>query len=349
MAELTSPPSAAELVDRAKALAPIFRERAAATAKARRVPDENIADLVTAGLTKVIQPKRSGGYELDLQTHFDVVSSIARGCGATGWVLGVFQAHSWLLGHFPASAQDAVYANGPDTITAAVINARGVARKAKGGLVIEGFWPFCSGCLNSSWLLLGVRVLDDAGATTDEGVVVLPTADATIKDDWYVNGLSGTGSNSIVAKDVFVPADRYLSLPQTIAGNTPGGRLHETSLYRADAVPVLALALTGTAIGVARGVLDDFLTRLPGREVAYTNHEIQRDMPATHMQVATAATKIDAAELLLRRSIEDVMNAADAGTSLDLNNRARVRMDSAYAPRLCLEAAEILFLAGGGK
>ena len=93
----------------------------------------------------------------------------------------------------------------------------------------------------------------------------------------------------------------------------------------------------------------DFIARLPGKEVAYTAHEIQRDMPATHMQVATAAMKIDAAELLLYRAADDIARAVDQGVMLDLKTRARVRMDCAHAVRQCLEAVETLYLASGGS
>ena len=70
-----------------------------------------------------------------------------------------------------------------------------------------------------------------------------------------------------------------------IGGDTPGANLHEGSLYKSAAVPVLALALTPAALGIAQGALEIFKQRLPGREVAYTDREIQINMPVNSMKI----------------------------------------------------------------
>jgi 3-hydroxy-9,10-secoandrosta-1,3,5(10)-triene-9,17-dione monooxygenase len=92
-----------------------------------------------------------------------------------------------------------------------------------------------------------------------------------------------------------------------------------------------------------------FRERLPGRQVAYTEHEKQIDMPVTHLQVAEAATKIGIAEALLYRCADEIEAAAEAGEMMDFTKRARVRADCAWAVRECLEAVEILYLASGGS
>ncbi len=337
-----------EIVGRARALAPALRERARAAEELRRLPGENVADLRKAGLLKVLQPRRFGGYQMDVHTHLDVVAEIARGCGSTGWCLGVMHAHSWLAGLLPEAAQEELYGADPDAAISAVIAPRGTATRTDGGYVLNGFWPFGSGCEHSDWLFLGAAVQDEKGETIDEADLLAPTSEIEIKDDWNVVGLRGTGSCSLVAKDVFVPAHRYLSLVAGIEGKYPGAHLHDGWLHRSAFVPVLAIALTGPALGVARAAFDDFRAYLPGRTVAYTAGDVQIELAATHLEVAEAATRIDAAELLLRRSADDIERAARAGEDMPLEIRARVRMDCAYAVRQCLEAVEILYLATGG-
>lgn len=177
----------------------------------------------------------------------------------------------------------------------------------------------------------------------------MPARDIVIRDDWNVVGLRGTGSCSIVANDVLVPKHRYLSLPGIIAGEAPGAAAHDTSLYKGAAVPVLALAITPAALGMAEAALAAFKERLPGREIAYTEHEIQIDSPTTHRQVADAATRIRVARLLLHRCADDIEAGAARGKMMEFTARARVRMDCAHAVRQCMEAAEILYLAGGGS
>ena len=341
--------TAEEVVRRAAALAPVLRERAREAEELRRLPAENVAAMREAGLLKVLQPKRFGGYQLGIHAHLDVVCEVSRGCGSTGWCLGVMHAHSWLAGLLPEDAQKELYGANQDAIISAVIAPRGTARRVDGGYVLNGFWPFASGCEHSDWLFLGAAVQDDKGETADEADFLVPTADIEIRDDWHVVGLRGTGSCSLIAKDVFVPAHRYVSLIAGIAGNYPGAHLHDGWLHKAAFVPVLAIALTGPALGVAGAALEDFKAYVPGRTIAYTPEEVQIDNTATHLEVAEASMKIDAARLLLHRGADDIEDAARAGREMPLEIRARVRMDCAYAVRLCLEAVEILYLATGGS
>ena len=342
-------PDHAQLVARAASLVPTLRARAAEAEQFRRLPDANVAELRAAGLFKVLQPRRCGGFEMSLHTHIDTVAEIARGCGSTAWCMGVIHAHSWLVGSFPQEAQAESYGANPDAIVCAVIAPRGKARAVAGGYRLDGFWPFASGCQHADWLLLGTEIADEGGTVVDAAELLVPARDIVIRDDWNVVGLRGTGSCSIVANDVFVPKHRYLSLPCIIAGEAPGAAAHDTSLYKGAAVPVLVLAITPAALGMAEAALAAFKERLPGREIAYTEHEIQIDSPTTHRQVADAATRIHVARLLLHRCADDIEAAAARGEMMEFTARARVRMDCAHAVRQCMEAAEILYLACGGS
>ena len=345
---IESDPSVDEVLDAARALAPDLTGRARETTEGRRVAAENIRRIKQARLHQVLLPHRCGGLELDLHTHLQVVEELAAGCGSTGWCTGVWHAHTWLLGLFPPQAQDEFTAMTPQAIISAVISPRGEARIADGGYRLSGFWPFCSGVHHSEWVLLGARVVDERGDPAGEGLVLLPTADVEIKDDWYVNGLTGTGSNSVSTKDVFVPRHRFLSVPDAAQGNAPGAGLHKSSLYASAFVPALALFLCGPALGMARHALDVFCGKLPGRVVAYTFNEQQADMPVTHLEVAEAATKIATARLVLHALVDTMQQFAGRGDLMPLEQRAKARMDCAYAVRLCMEAAQTLFLAGGG-
>jgi len=294
-------PDHAQLVARAASLVPTLRARAAEAEQFRRLPDANVAELRAAGLFKVLQPRRCGGFEMSLHTHIDTVAEIARGCGSTAWCMGVIHAHSWLVGSFPQEAQAESYGANPDAIVCAVIAPRGKARAVAGGYRLDGFWPFASGCQHADWLLLGTEIADEGGTVVDAAELLVPARDIVIRDDWNVVGLRGTGSCSIVANDLFVPKHRYLSLPGIIAGEAPGAAAHDTSLYKGAAVPVLVLAITPAALGMAEAALAAFKERLPGREIAYTEHEIQIDSPTTHRQVADAATRIHVARLQNKR------------------------------------------------
>ena len=152
----------ADLTKRAQVVAEELKTRVSETEKARRLPVENMERICDEGLLRVIQSRRCGGHELSMRVHLDVLSAIAEGCSATAWVLGVMHAHSWLLAHFPEQAQDDVYGENPNTMVSAVIGPRGKAvRKSDGTYVLNGCWPFGSGCQLSRWLLLGAEVFDE--------------------------------------------------------------------------------------------------------------------------------------------------------------------------------------------
>lgn len=337
-------------VPSARALVSQLQKRAFETAAARRVLPESVEALRDAGLFRILQARRSGGFEESLHVHLDVVSETSRGCGSTGWVLGVMHAHAWLMGTFGGESQDDVYGSDPDARVSAVLAPRGRADRVPGGYRVSGFWPFCSGVHHSQWLILGAmtEVSPDDGSP-GPCLFLLRTAEAEVRDDWDVAGLAGTGSNSVVLKDVFVPSHRVISLSGLQNGTAPGIDLHATTLYRSAAVPVLALFLCGPAIGIARNALDVFRTRLGGKVIAYTFDQKQIDSAVTHLELADAATRIDTADTLLHRLVDEVEHFASRRELMPFERRAKARMDCAFAMRLCLEAVDSLFIASGGS
>jgi 3-hydroxy-9,10-secoandrosta-1,3,5(10)-triene-9,17-dione monooxygenase len=345
---ITDAQTEVDLLARTAALVPELRSRADETAALRRVPIENIRALQAAGSLRTVQSTRNGGYGLGMRAHLDVVSTLAEGCASTAWVAGVVHAHSWLLSHFPGQAQDDVYGADPDAVVSAVIGPRGAATRTSDGYTLTGFWPFASGNECSDWLLLGAVVSDEAGNVVDEGDFLVPTSAVQRKDDWYVNGLTGTGSCSVTVTDLEIPSHRFVSLPAVIMGVSPGRDLHEGWGHLCAPGPVLCLALTGSSIGIARQALRDFPALIKGKTIAYTADD-QYAHPLTHMQAADAAMHIHEGELILYHCADQIDAAAREGRELDLMTRARMRLDCAQGVRRCLEGVEILFHASGAS
>ncbi len=340
----------ADLTDRARNAAEEFKSRVRDTELNRRVPDENVARLATDGLMSVIQSKRNGGHELSMRAHLDVISAVAEGCSATAWVLGVVHAHSWVISHFPLEAQDDVYKDDPNTLVAAVIGPRGRAvKQADGTCVLNGFWPFGSGSQLSKWMLLGAEVFDEKGEFLDIADLLIPTSEIDIKDDWYVAGLQGTGSCSVEVKDLQVPAHRYLSLMGLINRDTPGLKSGELGwVHQGEAVPVLALALCGGAVGLGRAAKNQFKINVDGKMVAYTEHK-QIEWSATHISYAMGSSTIDAGELLLYRAADDIDELAKKNEAMSMEMRGRMRMDCSHGVRMILDGAEKLYISSGGS
>ena len=337
-----------EIKQIAESLVGDFRRFAAKAEELRQVPDESINLLKTSGLLHVLQPASCGGKQLTMRAHVDAVSTVARGCNAAAWVLGVYHAHSWIMGHMNPQAQEDVYGENPDQAIAAVLGARGKAfRRADGSFVLSGFWPFGSGNSASNWLLLGAEVFDENGVKFDEGDLLVPVSDVEILDDWHVAGLQGTGSSSIRCADVVVPAHRLLSLAAMLENNSPAyNDPNGPALYKAQAGPVLTLCIASSATGVARGALDEFLKVVPGKKVLYTSH-ISHEWIPVQKALGEAAAMIHAAELLLYQAADDIDGYAARDEKMSMELRGRIRMDIALAVRLCRDAVEKLYTIGG--
>ena len=79
----------AELIQRARELAPALIARAEKTASERRIPDETIAEFKEAGLFRMLQPSRWGGLEVDPKVFFEVQMTVAAACprpASTTWM-----------------------------------------------------------------------------------------------------------------------------------------------------------------------------------------------------------------------------------------------------------------------
>jgi alkylation response protein AidB-like acyl-CoA dehydrogenase len=338
-------PTAAELVARARELQPLLREHAAKSEADRRVATESIDALGDAGLFKVSVPKRYGGYETSLRTMLDVSAAVAEGDGSAGWVVALVNVCNWLAALFPARAQDEVFA-GPAPRVTGVLTPSATTRKVDGGWQVSGRWYFNSGSWWSTWAVLGVPLTGEDGTVIDQGLVLIPAADLVVDDVWFVAGMKGTASNCLVATDVFVPAHRVMSVPAAIEGSYPTPFTDE-SLYRSAFVPLLTLVLAGPQLGLGRAALNFVVDKAAKKPISYTFFETQAESVAFQLQMAEAATRIDAASLICYRAAADIDDAAARGEYLDFRTRARVRADTGYAVQNVVEALTTLMNAHG--
>src|SRR5262245_34850228 len=204
--------AAETLLAKARALAPRLRDRAAATNQARRIPDETIQDFWNAGLWYLMKPKKFGGPEIRPDVALAVAQELARADGSAGWVWAVFSIHDLLVALWPEEFQKEYWAK--NTLSASSFAPSGKATAADGGYRISGQWSFSSGVDNADWLLLGVFFGPPSGGSPipDIRYVMLPKGEYEVIDDWYVFGLRGTGSKSVVVEDVLVPSRRICGL-----------------------------------------------------------------------------------------------------------------------------------------
>jgi alkylation response protein AidB-like acyl-CoA dehydrogenase len=347
MAPSSAPRSDAGIVERVRALRPLIREHALRTEQERRVTSEVVAALTDAGIYRMNVPRRYGGYQTRLRTQVDTVAEIAAACGSAAF-MGLIQAGcSYIAALFPDEAQDEIFTS-PDVRVGGTLIPDATAVATDGGYVVNGTSAFATGCQDADWHLLTVRV--ESGAGPPEVLwTAVPMADLEVLDDWHVSGLAGSGSNSVVAHDIVVPAHRVLPIGPLLGGAFPSKTNAADPFYR---MPVLLLFCAWTApnaLGLARAALAEFTERIHRRGITYTFHERQHEAAVTHLQAAEAAMKISCAELLTGEFVARIESGADSGDPYTPEERARIRAQSGYVTRLCKEAVDLIGSASGAS
>ncbi|MFY9693696.1 MAG: acyl-CoA dehydrogenase family protein [Xanthobacteraceae bacterium] len=343
----TAAPSVAELVARARELAPLLRKNAAAGEANRRVEEESIQALRAAGLMRVCTPKRYGGWEMSTRAMLDISSAVAEGDGGAGWVVNLNNICCWLTSLYPVKAQDEVFGADPDASVSGVLNPTAEAKKVKGGFRVTGTWHYNSGGWHAQWAVLGMPVVNDAGESIDQGLALFPMAELERVDTWFVAGMKSSGSICLKAHDVFVPDYRIFSVPRAIEGEYPTETKAQEPFYRSAFVPILSIILVGPILGSGRAALDYVRQKAQTRTIAYTFFEKQNLSVAFQLQVADAALMIDTAHFHAYRAADDIDEAAARGLYPDMLTRARVRADTGFVVEKITQAIDKLLFAHG--
>ena len=329
-----------DLLDRARALAPVLRERAFDAEQERRIPDRTITELVESGLFRTLQPARYGGYELDPQVFLEAAMILGAACGSTGWVFSVVGVHNWQLGLMPAQAQEDVWGQDPDTLISSSYTPRGTVEIVDGGYRLSGRWSFSSGSDHCQWAILGGVATEDDG-TVRRLCFLLPRTDYRIDDVWRVVGLRGTGSNDVVVDDAFVPDYRTHAY-------TSGSATSDSPIFALPFASVFTFGITAPLLGTAQGALDEHIAWTAER-VRVTRGTRVAEEPFSQARVAEAAGELDGARLQMMRDLDEMMALARDGKEIPIEVRARGRLDQVRATQLAISAVDRVFANSGGR
>jgi alkylation response protein AidB-like acyl-CoA dehydrogenase len=336
--------SASDLVARAAALVPLLSERAVAAEAARRLLPETFDALAAADVFRMTAPKRFGGHEASFETQCEVLAEIARGCPSSSWVATILSAMTWLVSTFPDEAQEEILGS-KDPRISGVFSPTGTAVPKGGGYVVSGRWGFNTGGHGSEWNV--VNAVRGAGKDAVPMCVLLRAREITRLDDWHASGMGATGSSTILADNVFVPAHRVQPLPDMLEARYPERHNADNPYFDFPLAAVLTVNAAGTPVGIARGALEAFHRRLPGRGITYTTYTNQAEAPVTHLQVGEAALTIDSADAHMRlacRELDDHL-----GEALTMQGRVKARAHVSAATGLARDAVDILFHASGAS
>ena len=329
----------ASVLDAVRALAPKITARAAEIETARRLPRDLIRDLTAAGCFRMLVPRSHGGNGFDLASAMSVIEELSRADASAAWTT-MNLAGGWInLGALPRTTFDAMYAAGPDAIIGGVFAPAGTAVPVSGGYRVSGRWAFASGCEDCQWLF-GNCMEDRDGAPQLRTALFSPDQ-IEIEDTWVVSGLCGTGSHHLVARDVFVPAERTC-LP---FADPP---CLDEPLLRMPMPPVFGFGVASVAIGIAQGALDDILA-LAASKVPLLAHTALAANPLFQNQLGAADAKLRAARGLLYADAAAAWGTAVAGAAFTPEHRARMRAAITWAATTAASVVDMAYHAGGGS
>lgn len=332
--------SSSELIGRAHDLLPTLKARAAETEALRRPHDDTIRDLIDAGIVQMLVPKRWGGAESDLKTVYEVVDVLAQGCISTAWIASFYIGHNLYAAKLTPQAQDELFGPRGFVLLPAATAPTMKAEPVEGGWIISGRAPWGSGVMHADWVMVSGMTHEKTPRS-----FVMPVADVTVVDTWRFTGMAGTGSNDIVAENVFVPDHRSIDGVALRKGATDGTALYGNPLYAIPLVPMSYTTIVPVLTGGLKGALSAF-EAIVDRRVRNFSGDVVKDQQHAHIVMGEMQIATRAVDVLGRAHIDRTEALVQTGFTTE--DRIALKGTAAYVARTGREVMQAM-MAGAGS
>jgi alkylation response protein AidB-like acyl-CoA dehydrogenase len=342
--------SATRTLEAARELSPKIRAAADEIEQGRRLPMHLVRDMQRAGMFRMAMPRAWGGPELDFLTQMRVIEALSIADASAGWCTMIGVDGGYMTAYIDQAVAREMYRD-LDSVTAVTFAPPGKAVKTKDGFVVNGRWPFGSGCQHATWLIGHFLIFDgDSPRVGPNGLPetrfgFLPAEECEILDTWTTNGLRGSGSHDWTVKDRFIPEERTFNLAAPII-------YRQGPLY---ALPnLLIYKVSGVGLGIARGAIEDFIAMASNKPMTFKSPSASkaamlRDESFVQCTLAQAEALVSSARGFVYEAFGDLWNTLAAGDPPSLKQRARGRLAMAHGSAACLQAVELLYKANGGS
>ena len=322
------------------------RDRSDEIEAARRLPDDLADAMARAGVFRMLVPACHAGAEVHPRTYVDVLRTLARADGATGWIGMIGATTGSLAASMREDWADEIWSRAPDVITCGVTAPMGRARVVDGGYRVSGRWPFGSASRNARWICGGAMVVgedgeprEDEAGRPDIRLMVFEPEDVRCHDNWHVSGLCGTGSGDIEVEDAFVPEGRCVTVGSRARVDAP--------LFRFPLFGLLALGVAAVSLGIGERALEEFVDLAGGKRPTGSRRTLAA-RAAVQMDVAKAEAGLRSARALVGEAIDAAWAAAEAGERLTTEHRADLRLAAVNATWAAADAVDRCYHAAGG-
>ena len=336
-----------EAVERARGLASPIAACAEEIERLRRLPAALVRALHEAGMFRLLLPRWLGGAELDPPTFVQVTEALARVDASTAWVICQTSGCSMVAAYLTPEAAREVFGGEPAGVLAWGPPTASRAVAVDGGYRLTGTFSFASGSRHATWLGGQAPIVDADGAprlrngAPERRTLLFPASSATLKDVWDVIGLRGTGSDSFSVSELFVPREH------SIARDDPAERRYPAPLYCFPQGSLYASGFAGVALGIARSLLEDFLTLARDKTPRGYGRTL-RESAVTQSRVARAHAQLDSARVYLLSTLDRVWRDVGERGALGLDQRVAIRLAASFAIQQAREVADFAYHASGG-
>ena len=336
----------ADYIQRARELGPELDAAAEEIERRRELPEPIVEALIERGLFRLLLPRSLGGAELPPAVYVQVIEEVAKHDASTAWCLGQGTGCTMTAAFLDPEVAQEIF--GPKRgIVAWGPPGPAEARAVPGGYRLTGAWSFASGSHHATWLGAHVAILAEDGTPRlrpDGGSIIrtllFPKASARFTDIWHVIGLRGTGSDSYMVTDLFVP-EKYTVL------RTAEPRPRQSGLlYSFSSSNMYSSGFAGVALGIARSTLEAFV-ELARDKIPRGAKRTLRDNNVIQSQVARSEARLSAARAFLLGSLEEIWRDVAQSGRLTLDHNTTIRLASTWAIHQAREVVDTVYHAAG--
>ncbi|MCK9993182.1 MAG: indole-3-acetate monooxygenase [Alphaproteobacteria bacterium] len=339
-------PERDELLAKAESIREIIEGDTAKNESDRTLSMRSVNALYDSGILNMCVPRELGGFDADPITQTEVYEAISAMDGSAGWCLVIGATSVGMLGAMSSDgALGAAFKNGRIPRASGTVFPAGLAERVDGGYRVNGRWAFGSAIRHAEWVTSGALIAKDgAPVRSASGApqicsVCVPIKDVIIEDNWFSNGLKGTGSSHYRLENVFVPDDFMLG------GKRPprGGPLFQLPTYG-----YVAACHAGFALGIAKRAMSEITAMAAGKKRKLTGVKLA-ERGAFHKELGVMASKLAGARLFSLDILSRMWTAANKGERMSLVEWGECRAAMTYVTEVAGETASFAYRYGGGE
>lgn len=334
-----------ELLTRAETIRDILEADSEQNETDRTLAMSSVNALYDSGILNICVPRELGGLEADPMTQTEVYETVAEMDGAAGWCLVIGATSVGMLGSMISDeALGTVFRDGRIPRASGTVVPAGLAEKVDGGYRVNGRWAFGSAIHHADWVSSAAIVAENGqpqrlpnGAYNVISICV-PIEDIVVEDNWFSNGLRGTGSSHYRIEDKFVPDEFLLARTSDRRGGP---------LFRIPTYGYVAACHAGFALGIAKRAMKEVTAMATDKKRKLSGIKLS-ERGAFHKELGITASKLAGARLFALDILNQMWEATNKGERMSLVQWGECRAAMTYVTEVAAEVTTFAYRYGTG-